>query len=109
MLSPRKPIVLPTERARQRFQLADAKSPLVHGGDEFRTNRAGYTGDGNDGIVLHFWSRSGNKKAPDLFGLELRVQMMRSSVTRARLPRPQRGACRFSRCVWCSSSWRRNL
>jgi len=68
-------------RVRQRFKFGDAKPASVHGGDEFRTNGTGYTGNGNDGIVLHF-SGLHNKKAPDLFLAGLRFQMMRSSGAR---------------------------
>ena len=57
--------------ARQRLELADAEIALVHGGDEFGADSAGYTDNGYNGIVRHFGLSSrfaGNKKAPVLFG-----------------------------------------
>jgi len=77
--------------AGKRFQLADAKAALVHGGHELATHSAGHAGNGNNGIVGHFallcssmipenrsGSHSGNKKAPDLcrrgFGSHMRVR-----------------------------------
>jgi len=59
--------------ARQRLELADAEIALVHGGDEFGADSAGYADNGYNGIVGHFGLSSrfehaaGNKKAPVLF------------------------------------------
>jgi hypothetical protein len=74
-------MVLPAERAlANALSPADAKTALVHGGDELGTDGAGHAGNGNNGIVLHvalsslFEHAAGNKKAPDLFEAGLRFR-----------------------------------
>ena len=51
---PRKSMVLPAERARQRDELADREVAPLEGGDEFGADRAGGADDGNNnGFVAH--------------------------------------------------------
>ena len=72
ILSPRKSMVLPAERAlASALSLRTGKGAPVHGGDEFGADRAGHAGDGNNGFVAHgsvlCLHDAGNKKAPVLF------------------------------------------
>ena len=54
ILSPRKSMVLPAERAlASALSLPSGKSAPVHGGDEFGADRAGYADNGNNGLVAH--------------------------------------------------------
>jgi hypothetical protein len=81
-------------RARQRFELADAKCALVHGGDEFGADSAGHAGNGNNGIVLHFGLHQAIKKAPNLvrrgFGSDDAIVRLRAHASRG-----PRGLCGF--------------
>ena len=81
-------------RARQRLQLADRESALVHGGDEFGADSAGHAGNGNNGIVLHFALHQAIKK-PRSFSGGASVQMMRSSRLRAHASRSPGGLAGF--------------
>ena len=54
ILSPRKSMVLPAERAlASALSLRTGKGAPVHGGDEFGADRAGHAGDGYNGFVAH--------------------------------------------------------
>src|SRR6476661_3650306 len=54
--------------ARQRLELADAEIALVHGGDEFGADRAGYADNGYNGIVRHILLLQAIKKPRSLSG-----------------------------------------
>src|SRR4029078_9839512 len=52
----------------QRLELADAEIALVHGGDEFGADRAGYADNGYNGIVRHILLLQAIKKPRSLSG-----------------------------------------
>ena len=101
--SPRKPSVLPAERAlASALSLPTGNRALVHGGDEFGAYGAGHAGNCNNGIALHFRLHQAIKK-PRTFSGGASVQMMRSQLYARTTPEAPRGLAGF-RGAFCVSS-----
>ena len=83
---------------RQRLELADAEVALVHGGDEFGADSAGYTDNGYNGIIRHVRIPFGLQtiKKPRSFSGGASVQMMRSFDYARTAPEPPEGALVFA-------------
>ena len=88
--------------AGQRLELADREGALVHGGDEFGANSAGYAGNGYNGFVTHgsvLLVRASMLRAikkPRSFSGGASVQIMRSFDYARTAPEPPEGALVFA-------------